>query len=72
MTSINFKIITCICIFLSSCTSQTLKNYSDNSNSTQIKSNDFKNEVNLKNKIDKQKLKSLNVSNNLIEVLFLN
>ena len=58
MTSINFKII--IFILLSSCSSHTLNKYSDNSNSTKIKSNELKNEVQLKkNKINKEKLENL-------------
>ena len=65
VTFINYKIIIIIFILLSSCTSQTLNKYSDNSNSTNIKSNDFKNEVKLNNKsIDKEKLENLYVANN--------
>ena len=65
MTFINFKIIISISILLSSCSPQTLKKYSDNSNSTHIKSNEFKNEVKLKkNEINKQKLENLYIENN--------
>ena len=65
MTFINFKFIIFISILLSSCSPQTLKKYSDNSNSTYNKSNKFKNEVKLKkNKINKQKLENLYVGNN--------
>ena len=64
MTFINFKIIIFIFILLSACTSQTMNKYSYK-NSTQVKSNDFKNKVKLKtNKIDKEKLENLNVSSN--------
>ena len=62
MISFNFKII--IFILLSSCSSHTLNKYSDNSNSTKIKSNELKNEVQLKNnKINKEKLENLFVLN---------
>ena len=64
MAFINFKIIIFIFILLSACTSQTMNKYSYK-NSTQVKSNDFKNKVKLKtNKIDKEKLENLNVSSN--------
>ena len=62
MTSINFKII--IFILLSSCSAHTLNKYSDNSNSTKIKSKELKNEVQLnQNKINKEKLENLFVLN---------
>ena len=62
VTFINIKIIIFIFVFLSSCTSQTLNKYSGNSNSTQIKSNNFKPN---KNKISKKKLENLSEGNNL-------
>ena len=46
---------------LSSCSSHISNELSDNSNSTQIKSNEFKSK---KNKIDKKKLENLYVANN--------
>ena len=61
MAFINFKIIIFISIFLSSCSTQTLNKYASNTNSTQIKSNEFKSK---KNRIDKEKLKNLNLPKN--------
>jgi len=64
VTVTNFKIIIFIFIFLSSCTSQTLNKYSDNSNSTNIKSNNFNNDVKFdRDKINKEKLENLYVAN---------
>ena len=60
VTFINSKIILFTFIFLSSCSTQTLNNYANNSNPTQIKSNEFKSK---KNRIDKEKLKKLNSPN---------
>ena len=65
MTSINFKIIIYIFILLSSCSSHTLNKHFDNSNSTQIKSNEFKNEVKSnQDRISKKKLENLYSANN--------
>ena len=61
MTLINFKIITFIFILLSSCSSRNLNKYSDDINSTQIKSNEFRPK---KDKINKKKLENLYVTNN--------
>ena len=64
MIFINFKTIIFTFILLSSCSFQTLNKYSDNSKSTQIKSNKFKNQVKLKrDKIKKKKLENLYVAN---------
>ena len=59
MTFINFKILICIFVLLSSCTSHISDDFSDNSTSTQIKSNEFKL---IKNKINKKKLENLYVT----------
>ena len=61
MTLIDFKILIYIFVLLSSCASHISNEFSDNSTSTQIKSNDFKSK---KNKIDKKKLENLYVINN--------
>ena len=61
MTPISLKIISFILIFLSSCSFQTVNEYSLNSNSTQIKSNELK--LN-KSEINKEKLENLSVGNN--------
>ena len=61
MTTISLKIISFILIFLSSCSFQTLNEYSHNSNSTQIKSNELKLK---KSEIYKEKLENLSVGNN--------
>ena len=64
MTFINFKTIIFTFILLSSCSFQTLNKYSDDSKSTHIKSNKFKNQVKLKrDKIKKKKLENLYVVN---------
>ncbi len=56
-----FKFFIFLFIFLSSCSSSTLNKYSDNSNSTQIKSNEFKSN---NKRIKKKKLENLYVANN--------
>ena len=61
MSLINLKIIIFISIFLSSCSTKTLNKYSDNSNSTQVKSNKFKS---IENKINRERLKNLYVEKN--------
>ena len=61
MTFINFKILIYIFILLSSCSSHISNEFSDNSTSTQIKSNEF--QLN-KNKIKKKKLENLYVVSN--------
>ncbi len=64
MPFINFKIIIFISLFLSSCSPQTLNKSLHNSNLTDIKSNEFKNEVKQnKNKISKEKLENLYIKN---------
>ena len=65
MPFINFKIIIFISLLLTSCSPQTLNKFPHNSNPTQVKSNEFKDEIELnKNKIVKEKLENLNVKNN--------
>ena len=51
MTFINFKILIYIFLLLSSCSSHISNKFSDNSTSTQIKSNEFKTNK-VKNKDD--------------------
>ena len=55
MTFINFKILIYIFVLLTSCSSHISNEFSDNSTSTQIKSNEFKLK---KNKISKKKLEN--------------
>ena len=69
MSLINLKIIIFISIFLSSCSTKTLNKYSDNSNSTQVKSNKFKS---IENKINREKLKNLYVEKNPSQGVILN
>ena len=60
MTLINFKIIIFIFIFLSSCSPRAPKEFSYNTNPTQIKSNEFKNEIKTKKmKVNKEKLENM-------------
>ena len=61
MTSINLKILIYIFILLSSCSSHTSNKYSDNTNPTKIKSNEFKSN---NNNIKKKKLENFIVTNN--------
>ena len=61
MTSINSKILIYFFIFLSSCSHHISNKYSNNSKSTQIKSNEFKLS---KNTINKKKLENLYDPNN--------
>ena len=61
MSFIKFKILIFIFVLLSSCSPHISSEFSDNSTSTQIKSNDLKSK---KNKIDKKKLENLYVINN--------
>ena len=60
MTLINFKIVIFIFILLSSCSTRNLNKYSNDINSTHIKSNEFRPN---KNKINKEKLENLYVAN---------
>ena len=60
MTLINFKIVIFIFILLSSCSTRNLNKYSNDINSTHIKSNEFRPN---KNKINKEKLENLYVTN---------
>ena len=64
MTFINFKTIILIFVLLNSCSPPVLKEFSNNTNSTQIKSKEFKNEVKSKKiNINKEKLENLYVAN---------
>ena len=64
MTFINFKTIILIFVLLNSCSPPALKEFSNNTNSTQIKSNEFKNEVKSnKVNVNKEKLENLYVAN---------
>ena len=61
MTLINFKIIIFIFVLLSSCSTRNLTKYSDNTNSTQMKSDEIR--LN-QNKINKEKLENLYIAKN--------
>ena len=61
MKFINFKILIYVFVLLSSCSSHISNEFSDNSTSTQIKSNEFQL---TKSKINKKKLENLYVPSN--------